>query len=161
MEYVGTGPPNSRFGRRRHNAATAAEDSGASLGCRVRPIPISRLLLWSHIAMVPEKGSKGKIDPSRAPGTVGDGTFVPGPDDPAGLRDSAGVGGWRAVAAGAEPRRGIQGYNTAVRDHSVRRSRTRRDIHSRSKPADAEPLRREPPCPSQARAGQRRMIMSR
>src|SRR5262245_46194667 len=97
------------------------------------------LLARSHIAMLPEKGSKGKIDPSRAPGTVGDGTSVPGPDDPAGLRDSAGVGGWRTVAAGAGRRRGTQGCNTAVRDHNVRRSRTRRGIHSRCKPADAEP----------------------
>src|SRR5690349_21851749 len=54
--------------------------------------------------MVPEKGSKGKIDPSRARGTVGIGTRVPGPDAPS-LR-----------AAGGGRRRGTQGCNTAVRD---------------------------------------------
>src|SRR5262245_29382810 len=107
-------------------------------------------LVRSHIAMMSEKGSKVKIDPSRAPGIVGVGAPVPGPDEPTGLRDSAGDGGWRAVAAGVGQRRGTPDCNTVVRDHSARRSRTRRDIHRRSKPADAEPLRREPPCPSQA-----------
>jgi len=103
----------------------------------------------SHMAILPENRSKWKIDPSRAPGTGGAGIPFAGPDGPAALRDSADTGGWRAVAVGGGRRGGTRDCNNAVRDHSVHRSRTQRDTHRRDKPADAEPLRREPPCPSQ------------
>ena len=140
----------------RYNAATAPPASGANLRHRVRPIQPSKLLLWSHMAMVPEKGLKRKTDPSRALGTGGDGTPAADPDDLAGPRDSADTGRWRADAAGVGRRCGIRDCNTAAHGHSVRRSRTRRNSHRGGKSAAAEPLRREPPCPSQTRAGQRR-----
>src|SRR5689334_5059109 len=44
------------------------EGLGRQSACRSQPIQAKTLLVRSHIAMVPEKGSKGKMDPSRARG---------------------------------------------------------------------------------------------
>jgi hypothetical protein len=51
--------------------------------------------------MMPEKGSKGNLDPSRvtAPGDAD--TPVAGRDGPAVLPGSAGDGSWRSAVAGA------------------------------------------------------------
>jgi hypothetical protein len=102
-----------------------------------------------HIVMVPEKGSKGKIDPSRGLAPGGADTLAAGRNGPAALQGCADAGSWPAAAVAVVRRRGKRGCNTDGRDHSARRSKTPPDIRCRGKCAAAKPLRREPPCPSQ------------
>lgn len=112
----------------------------------------------SHIRIVPENRSKGNLDPSRAPADIG----IPfaGRDDRAVLPGSSGDGGWRNVVACAGLRHYTRGCNSNVRDHSVRKSRTRRGIRRRGKLADGEQPRHEGPCAPTRRARQRLPIMA-
>lgn len=145
MECVGTGQPNTHCGRRSGSAATApnwfragvADRQGSRCGLPLVPL--------SHIAMMPEKGSPGNLDPSRGL-ALGSDNRVAGRGDPIDLRDSAGADDWRRVAVADERRRGRRSRNSAGRDHSADKSRTLRDIRSRI--ADAESLRHEGPCRS-------------
>src|SRR5215467_582953 len=148
VEFVGTGPPNSRYGRSGCSAVKKPKVGDAGWAGGGHPIQPSPLLFRPHTAMVPEKGSKGKIDPSRASGSGGADIAVGDHSDPAVLQDSAGSAGWRADAVGVGLRHGSRDCNNAVRDHSVHRSRKRRDTLRPDRSADAEPVRRELPCPS-------------
>jgi hypothetical protein len=98
-----------------------------------RPRRVSAWILKSHIRMMPEKGSKGNLDPSRvtAPGDAG--TPVAGRDGPAVLPGSAGDGSWRSAVAEAGLGPGRWDCNNAARGHSADRSRTPRGIHRRGK----------------------------
>jgi hypothetical protein len=123
-------------------------------------VTLSAWILKSHIRMMPEKGSKGNLDPSRASAPGDADTPVAGRDGPAVLPDSAGDGSWRSAVAGAGLGHGTSDRNSAARGHSADRSRTPRGIHRRGKPVAEEPLRQVAPCPPGDGAGQRQTIMS-
>ena len=78
------------------------------------------------------------------------GTHAAGPDDQAGLPDSAGGGGWRHGVAAAGLPCGMLRRNSAAPDRSAYKSRTPSGMPGRGKPAAGEPLRPELPS---ARAG--------
>src|ERR1019366_3442166 len=121
-----------RSGRRRYSAAAGSKAFAAIPERQATPRRLSGGIEHSHMAMVPEKGSKGNLDPSRtggapvAPGAAD--TRVAGRDDPAGLPDSADAGSWHRGAAGDARRHGRHGCNSAVPDHNAGRSRTPHDI---------------------------------
>lgn len=114
---------------------------------RRQSVKPSALFRGSHIRMLPEKRSKGNLDPSRLLAPVGADTAVAGRDGPAVLPGSAGDGGWHSAVAELGLRRGKPGCNSTVRDHNAGRSRTPLGIGCRGRPFDGESLRHEPPYP--------------
>src|SRR6516225_3994348 len=107
--------------------------------------------------MVPEKGSKGNLDPSRFC-VGGIGTRSGGSDDPGVLPGCAGSGRWRGGVAGGGLGCGRPGCSSGVHDRSADRSR--RPSGSRNKLADGEPLRHDRPLRASGETGQRRRFMA-
>ena len=151
MATVRRGKRPGRCGRRRCIDASAAALSVASTEekrQRRRPGLLPAWILSSHNRMLPDQGSKGNPDPSRALAPAGTDTPVAGRDGPAVLPDSADGGSWRSAVAGDVLRHGKRGCNSVVRDHNADRSRTRHDIRCRGRPAGGEPFHHEPSLPA-------------
>src|SRR5437868_3983782 len=132
----------------------------SSSGRACWPRRLSAWILKSHMRMMPEKGSKGNLDPSRASAPGDADTPVAGRDGPTVLPGFAGDGSWRSVVAGAGLGYGTSDRNSAARDHSADRSRTPRGIPRWSKPVAGESRRQEWPCPPADGTRQRQTIMS-
>lgn len=98
-----------------------------------------------HATMMPSNRSKRNPDPSRAPRLGVAGSPVGGRDDPNGLRDFVGAGGWRSDADVAGLAGGRLDCNSAGRGRSGSKERKSPDSCSRDKSVAAEPLR-PPPC---------------
>ena len=109
-----------------------------------------RPLVPPHSRMMPGRGSKGNLDPSRGPRPGARGIAAAGPGDPAVPPDFAGGGDWRNDAGGAAQFHGRKRCSSGVRDHCARRSRMPRHTPQPHKTAVAEPLLRVPPCLVQA-----------
>jgi len=164
-EVVGTDRRTDRSGRTQYSAERADEAySTASALAERRPRrPLGpRPALISHptLTYCLARRSQRNPDPSHffAPG-VGDsraadrdGLFV--------LRGFVGGDGWHngAVDGGLRPDRPC--CNNAVPDRCADRSRTRRGIDCRGKPADGEQPRPDTPSASPGGTGQRRPIMA-
>jgi hypothetical protein len=144
-------PQNDPYGDRSGSATTtprtASQAREAVAGCRICFPP--------HSSIMPGKGSKGNLDPSRGLARNVPGTAAAGRDDPAGLRGFADAAGWRGGAAGAGLGGGTPGCNSDVRDHNARRSETALD--STGKAVAEAPLRRAPP-PSIRASGPRQRL---
>src|SRR5260370_27791036 len=98
-----------------------------------------------HHRMMPGKGSKGKIDPSRRGAAAGDDTDIPvaDRDDRVGPRGSVGSAGWHCAAAGGGLVGGIRRHSNGDPDRSARTGRT--PLGTFDKSAVVELLRRDPP----------------
>src|SRR5437868_7963603 len=68
----------------------------SSSGRACWPRRLSAWILKSHMRMMPEKGSKGNLDPSRASAPGDADTPVAGRDGPTVLPGFAGDGSWRS-----------------------------------------------------------------
>ena len=155
VEFVGRDRRNSRSGRRGCSATTRQAAFPSSSGRACWPRRLSAWILKSHMRMMPEKGSKGNLDPSRASAPGDADTPVAGRDGPTVLPGFAGDGSWRSVVAGAGLGSGTSDRNSAARDHSRNTERTERGIRRADKSVVAEPLRQKPPCVSAGGTGQR------
>jgi hypothetical protein len=95
--------------------------------------------------MMPGKGSKGKIDPSRARAAAGNdtGMHAGDRDDPTGLRGFAGGAGWHYAAADGGPVGDIPRHSSDDHDRSGCTSRIPFGTFDNS--AVVEQLRHQPP----------------
>jgi len=105
--------------------------------------------------------SKGNPDPSRWLASGGADTAAGGPDGRAGLRGSAGAGGWRDVAGGAARVGDSRDRNSAGRGHSSGIGRTLRGMRRSDRTAVSELQRPAPPCVFAGGTGQRLLLRGR